>query len=333
MRITIAQRIQPFSHTPGTRCLIPGTIYSVQVFPALVRVFSEEQQIQEFLLGIQGPVNDFTVQLDLEKGAVLVWGKAANGFFRYRIKADAGMIRLESEKGEMLSDFSMKYEGPFTEPAFKERISFGSHKKQDWDLVRRRQDLKEVFPVWYALGQVTPSAGFGENRSASLFDEIDGTEKIGKEQSYLNLFYAGFEGVLCPRGEDRDHLGFELSPVGGGLSATPLLSEGWKRIRQMFVSVSDGTLCVLPELLPLFHSGRMIGIQLEGIGELDIEWSKKQIRRMQLRSEMEGELHLAFQKQLKSYRIESERMKERVSVGEPLEVQKGVLYEFDQFQK
>ena len=63
IRISIAERFKPFSHTPGTKYILPYSTLTVQVFPTLIRV--EEREIP---LELTGPVVDFTAQIDLEKG-------------------------------------------------------------------------------------------------------------------------------------------------------------------------------------------------------------------------------------------------------------------------
>ncbi len=43
MRIAIAQRLRPFSHIPGTTCVVPGSIYCVQI---LTRLFAPLFNVQ-----------------------------------------------------------------------------------------------------------------------------------------------------------------------------------------------------------------------------------------------------------------------------------------------
>ena len=63
MKIAIAERLKPFSHTPGVACLIPGTCWKVEAFPTLLRIGEK----YDLPLPITGPVADFTLELDLEK--------------------------------------------------------------------------------------------------------------------------------------------------------------------------------------------------------------------------------------------------------------------------
>ena len=97
--IKIVEKIRPFSHLPGTCLLIPFTHWQLQAFPSLLRIndlYSEE--VQEIALPVEGPVSGFTVELDLEKGDILIFGKGQNGFFSYKIYKQADVLLLSSKK-------------------------------------------------------------------------------------------------------------------------------------------------------------------------------------------------------------------------------------------
>lgn len=77
MHIEIAERLKPFSHFPGTSLILPGSAYQVQIFPCLIRIFHLRETfpvlITELTLNLQGPLQQFTVCNDLEKGRISVW--------------------------------------------------------------------------------------------------------------------------------------------------------------------------------------------------------------------------------------------------------------------
>ncbi|MGH2639026.1 MAG: hypothetical protein ACRDF4_07075, partial [Rhabdochlamydiaceae bacterium] len=133
MMIEIAARLKPFCHKPGTTCVIPLTSLQVQVFPTLLR-FTDllTGNTWDEKLEWKGPVEGFTVELDLEKACVEVFGKTAAGFRRFKIKET-------SSKSETL-----------------ERLSLGKHTKLDWELVCRRMEMEEMVPVLFQLGQLVP---------------------------------------------------------------------------------------------------------------------------------------------------------------------------------
>src|SRR5579871_5182907 len=101
MRITIAERLHPFSHKNGTKFLLPGTSFSVQVFPTRLDFLDLEGRVVPFnvCFEVAGPVRDFTAELDLEHGALRVFGMTRKGYMRYRVFAKKEGIWLIVEKG------------------------------------------------------------------------------------------------------------------------------------------------------------------------------------------------------------------------------------------
>lgn len=195
MNITIAERLRPFSHLPGTQLMLPGTPYLFQIYPSFVVIFdlsgAYPRKIYELIPEIKGPVEKFTVMLDLEKFCLFVWGHSCEGYFRYRIHATADFhwyITMESipsdgmrwntpknmlwVKKKETSDWILLKEKVFSKDIIaveplKEmdacipiktmsRLSLGNNKTQDWEMVRRRLDLTEILPVWLRLGQTVP---------------------------------------------------------------------------------------------------------------------------------------------------------------------------------
>ncbi len=302
-RIVIAQRLRPFSHEPGTKCLLPGSTHEVTIYPALIVINK-----QEIPIPLTGPVQDFTVQLDLEKGYVKVWGHYVEGFLRYRIQANTdGSFSIITEKSPLENLFPQEMKTPY-QPQSEERLSLGSHKAQDWSLVSRRADLSEIFPVWFRLGQLLPHSHSEDIDSllSTCQQQIFSREKLKIFPSFLNLFRAGFDSILAPRLIDTQHQGFPLPPVGKG-SPLALLTEGSKLIRSLFFSQEGNKIEILPLLPPEFHAGRFVSISCGALGTLDMEWTKKSLRRLVFHSHTNSEIQFIFPKELKSYRLEGER--------------------------
>ena len=135
MTIQIAARLKPFCHLPGTTCVIPLTHVQLQVFPTLLRFLDfATGKAWEEKLDWKGPVEGFTVELDLEKGCVEVFGKTQSGFRRVPIKQDLAMKKPEIE-----------------------RLSLGSHAKLDWQPVSAAWTWKTV-PALFKLGQLVPDS-------------------------------------------------------------------------------------------------------------------------------------------------------------------------------
>src|ERR1700722_5434308 len=113
--ITISQKLTPFSHRPGTSCLIPGTTFEAEIFPALTRIYDlsglERKLVKEIPLQIQGPLSHFTVMQDLERGSLQIWREG----LRQHLLPSLEIVE-EKKSGLPL-------------PSHFEKLSLGSHKK------------------------------------------------------------------------------------------------------------------------------------------------------------------------------------------------------------
>ena len=153
--ISIREKTRPFSHHVNTRSPLPGTNLVVQGSPEKIVIGD-----LEVVLG-HDPYLPFTQILDLERNCVWISGKG----FRVKVFAVASGIYV----GERF----FSHEHSFHLPKNIERLSFGVHKAQDWEMVLRRMDMKEILPVVYHLSQKVPKeeeAGRFEYRS--FFEEM-----------------------------------------------------------------------------------------------------------------------------------------------------------------
>ena len=310
LRIKIGARLRPYSHIPGMVCLLPGTTTRMTVYPTKI-VYDDLSgafpvKVKEVDFARTGPVQGFTVQQDLERGRVSVWGHAQEGYFQF----------IEEGKA----------------PEQIERLSLGSHKAQDQALVQRRLDFTEIFPLWFQLGQMLPPlTEKAFEGSLVLLDDCQKTIASNKPETILTAFekvyLAGFEGLLSPRLNDEDYQGLGVSPASTN-SASPLwlLKKGTELIRSLFINFSGEKLTLLPALPPQFHSGRLLGARLEGIGTLDMEWSKKEMRRCVIHCSQTTEIAITATHQ-KSFRLNKQK---RHSSGAVLQLTPGE-WQLDQF--
>lgn len=322
MKIRIAERLRPFSHSPGTRLILPRGGQVLTLYPTLFQVDGETLP-----LDLSGPVKEFTVQLDLEKGCVWVWGRYRQGYRRFCLWSEDGNFRMAEVRGPNKEKIPVFTSQPF------ERLSLGSHKKQDWCLVRRRGDLKEIVPHWLRLAQLTPSVAPHQEGMLKYLQQVR-KDKTTLQGQLQQLFYAGFEGILNPRLEDADYLGLEIPEVKGSPSPLPLITEGARFLRSLFIEQSN-EIAILPCLPVAFHCGRMVSIDLGSVGMLNMEWSKKLIRRMVFYSAADQEKKFLFQKEIKNFRLkkDSESDGKIVSSEASLTFSKSSVYYFDRFQK
>ena len=336
MQIKIAERLRPYSHRPGITFILPGSSLSMQVFPTLIRVADlKNVSVEEIKLNNEGPLKDFTVQQDLEKGCLRIWGNGPSGFIRYRFHAVKDRFIIKMEKGHdklgPLAEGNSVYS-----PRSTDRLSLGMSKQQDWTMLSRRQDLAEIFPLWHRLGQLIPQIESEPVKYRTLLGECrqaiqEATPDIVLDP-FMNLFLAGFKEGLTPRLRDEDFHGFSL-PVCSSATPLVLLSEGAKMIRSLFVQWEDENISILPLLPSQFHCGRLIQVET-GWGTLDLEWTKKKVRRMIFRAEKTGRLNFHFKK-VKKYRLRHGN-KDRgqfLKAGDFIEIQAGQIYWFDNFEQ
>ncbi|HSX11832.1 MAG TPA: hypothetical protein VLF94_08970 [Chlamydiales bacterium] len=325
--IKIAERLRPFSHTPGAACIIPGTCLEIEAFPTLLKVANTEIKLK-----LTGPVKDFTLEQDLEKDCVRVYGKAKEGFFRLKIEATDAGLDIAVEKGPLKSHH-IPLETQYVHKHPCERLSLGNHKAQDWDLVQKRCDLKEFLPVLFALGQKIPLIPPQKPSGTARLLELP-SDRSDLEWALEALFKAAFTKILIPRLIDDQHHGLVSDePVQG--NRFYLVQEGAKLVRSLFFRQNERRIAFLPNLPISLDCGRMVGLQAPGIGEIDFEWSKKVLRQVAIRASTPGEVILELQSEIKSLRVRKS-MKDkgrRLKSTDPVLLEPGQTVLLDRFQK
>jgi hypothetical protein len=300
MAIEIAVRLKPFCHRIGTACLIPRTSLQIQAFPTLVR-FTDLQTGKSWdeKLDWKGPVEGFTVELDLEKGCVVVFGKTAAGFQRRTFQENMPKLSLE-------------------------RLSLGKHTKLDWELVLRRMDIEEMVPVLFQLGQMVPTV----EGSTPITQFLEFRDKVGVYKQLSAFFKTGFHGMMAPRLADDDFQGIvEEGKVGG--SPLVLLTRGYQAVRSLFFN-EDAGFSFLPNLPPQFHAGRLLHLQTSQGDLLSIEWSSKQLKKVVIKPAASREVPLIFQKFITTFRV-NKKIKQKCH--EPLFLTAGKTLFLDRFEK
>jgi hypothetical protein len=316
MKITIAERLRPFSHLPGASCVIPWSSFKVQAFPALL-IFENlnTSEKNEYKLDWKGPVKEFTLELDLEKGVVWVYGKTLEGHRR---------ICIEMQEAGIAIDKKPVFSGTRLLPHPLERLSLGMSKKLDWELVCRRQEMAEILPIWFRLGQMVPKV-----KTTSLFQEC---EKLDVVSTYLKLFLMGFEGILSPRASDTAHQGIASELPESSLA---LLTEGAKYIRALFFKETAESWDFLPCLSPEFHAGRFVQLETKSGDKIDFEWSKKLLQKVVIHAESDREILICLPKPLTSCRLRTS-LKQKGSrhlMENPLILRPGQKLFLDRFEK
>lgn len=367
MRISIAERLRPFCHLPGTATILPGRGYQVQIFPCFIRIYHLEKGLPllltELNLDLKGPLEQFTICNDLEKGCITVWGKTLEGWMRYHL-----ISALKHEGVRLFVDhapangFSIDKEGvrhvlydkewldllepgtsfePYQIPPC-DRLSLGSNKAQDWEMIKRRFDLAEILPFVHRLGQLIPptAAASLQEGTLSLLEDCRQSFASNRpeqgQEKWLCFLLGCFNNMLVPQLEDFNYQGFigDRPLCSSNISPLVILSEGARLIRELFIQQKEERLLILPYLFPSLPCGRLLEVPLEGEGKLSMEWTKKSIRRLTLHAGQDQEFIFKFRSDVKSYRLrQHEKEKgERKNCSAPLFLKKNSDYLFDNFQ-
>lgn len=323
MKIAIGEKIAPFSHEPGKRCLVPGTDWVVQPFPAHLIVGDAH-----FPIGVTGPVKEFTIQLDLERMRVWVWAIANEGYYRYSLEGVGGGIALTVDRapkgGLSIGPHTLAAKekillvsgGRHISKPIREKVSLGNLKAQDWDLAMRRMDLKEIVPALFLLGQVTPDFPHASGGSASFLP------------ASLDLFVrVGLSDLIVPQLTDTKYQGICRSDGSGDPIA--LLSQAYLSIRSCLIEECNPVLKILPRLPKDWDAGRATQLLVAGIGAIDLEWSRNAIRQMVVRADRDSKPTIQFVKSVKSFRLNGKSVENSAE----LIFEASKVYQFDRFQK
>jgi len=315
--IEIRARLYPFSHTPGVACLLPSTSHRVEVFPSLIRCGEHEWPLE-----VEGPSARFTVVQDLEHSCVTVFSES----YHVHLLPDLTLVSGKRPKNTSVS---------------LPRYHFGDHKKLEWERVKARCHMGEVFPLWLRLGQLLrlPHVPIDTSGMFSLLTKCEEVISEHKPERILpafkKVFLAGFEGMMIPRNQDSEHQG--ILPSKAEISTTSplyLLTWGAELIRSLFFRSYGQELVILPELPPELFAGRIVG-ETFTFGTCDIIWSKKELTALVLHAQTSGEIHLHFPPMWSSFRLKRGKHThcQRIPCGTPLAIEAGEHYVLDCFEK
>jgi hypothetical protein len=347
MRILSRDRFRPFVSRPGICLPCPGSYFVLQIFPTRIRIFDHQEPeakfIKEILLHLQGPVYEFSAQLDLEKENIHVWMKTKEGHLRYDITQKEEVLYFESKKGQILWSF----EGQAQEQSLnvpvkakahllkdRERLSLGCFKKQDWDLIVKREEMSEILPFLFLLCQEMPPSTpmDGDSLIEDLKKAIDQNDKKLILPYLKDIIRAGTYDLLVSRRTDEDHRGYAKPPFQAQTSFA-FYSLLFPLIRKLFIQESKEVIALLPVLPPELHSGKLTNVKMEG-GKVSIEWSNHRLKKVHISSEKKQKLLLRFPKGLQSARFRElpDRTGKKIFSENPIVLKEGGHYFLDQFR-
>lgn len=323
MSLSIAQKLVPFSLREGSFCILPKSLYSLRVYPALFQIYDRHQKrIEEIKLEHSGPFSAFQVQANLDKGLVEIYGRGNQGYFSLQVAAQEGGIFFFLKRGEPIfctlffqgKTYLLKKNSPLKIPISLqlgnfslERLSFGMHKKQDIESIYRRKDPKEIFPLWHKIGALLPSVKnpvlsgvqllLKESEEALFQKQVEKTKDL-----LLLLFQIAFSGIYVPSLEDLTYQNLKLPPKDSSSEPYWLLKQGSFLIRSLFFQERGDSLIFLPHLSKEFAFGRFCYLTTSW-GIVHMEWSKKSLRRVVLQAKNPQSLCLIFPSSIRKYRL------------------------------
>lgn len=338
MWIDIRDRFKPYSHLPKTEVLVPGRAVTAHVFPARVELYSASELLASWTWQVAGPVLDWTVVQDLERGRIEVSGKDKNGFFRYYLNHD---LSLTIDRGslEPEEEVSLKPDGVaafFIPP--KERLSFGCYQTQDVERLRQNTNMSLILPLWFHLGQWMKPFFAPECQEDTLCGVCQTMILERKKEEVFSLlaqiWQAGFHSLFSPRKKDLNFQGFALDPTHDAWS---LPFWGTKWIKEILIQSTKGTLELLPLLPKELPAGRMNQVELfDGNLHSDFEWRKEMPRRVLLKPSVQMTFNLKFPHFVDRCRLRTsiqDHQGKKVLNGDSISLEPNHIYFLDHFEK
>jgi hypothetical protein len=367
MKIEIAKKYIPYSQVSGASCIIPNTTLLLTAYPKKlviedIKTNSQKNKKIEFDWDIKEFFTKFFVFQDLEKDRVVIQAITnKNKFYRFIVLASMDHVSLFLENMpkeipfEVNANFKtsltngtlhrkdeleIKFLGyVFLQNANIEKLSLGSHKKQDMELIDRRSSLIEILPLVYLLAQKIPNISEKSYLKTHLLKEIEKKnikdQKDEIEDLFLCFYKTYFSSILTPNDGDYSHQFFKnMADLKLGVTRAVILKKAYEVIRHLFFKESKNEISLLPCLLTSFHQGRLINID-STIGLIDILWSKKSLKMMTVRSTKTKKIKFNLQSHIKTFRIRKTKKEKGIvyKVDDLIKIEKDQIYLFDRFFK
>jgi len=318
----------PFCHEVPVRAPLPGTPLGAVIYPAYIKILDMHSEELFFEHHFDfGPLENFTVFLDIERKAITVQGKSKKGFVRYKIENDSFHF-LKPEKS------SITFTQPYPHMTHKrEKLFFGCYKAQDIFSIRRRMQLSEIIPFWYLLAQSFPKQDDRSFEEPSLYAEAYACkDKNLFKEKLIDLFQAGFSGLFFPRLRDEDHLGYTLPVLTKerGISPVLLLQKSFGLLRKSFFQEGEGKLFFLPFLPKELPFGKMIDVQTKKGHTIAFEWTKRKVKCVKIQPVEDESFSLIFDKSIKRCRVNKS---EWIENGAQVQLKRGRALFLDRFEK
>ena len=347
MIIKIANRFRPFSHVANSITLIPNSELAAEIYPSYIHIFNvaTKDTLYEKHFSF-GPLEKFTVILNLEKGRIEVTGRAASGFIRYFVDPTSiYFLKGGEEEKKVIFQEDKKIE-PLLQRC---RLSLGCHKAQNAEAIFARQDLTEILPIWFFLSQSLPKVADVKKPhfSPTLLTQVEEALKAndkgeGVYTALAAFFKAAFKGLFFPRLTDDYHQGF-LLPIIQASHPFPLLilQKSYPLICQLFFQERERERekmwRFLPCLPPQFHAGKLCDLVTSKGHKISLEWTKKTIFRLEIQAISDDHYAFKFHPDIKRFRLlnqgTSKTLGSVCSNGQEIMLRKNESYLLDRFER
>jgi hypothetical protein len=333
--ISIKDRFKPYFQGAHETCMVPKSPWTLEAFPQEF-IFKHGDKSHVLKLNLQETTEFFQLEQDLEKDLIKIYSQSKSGYFQFEIFHKDQFIHVVFKRGKEISiefqgkelilkkgDLVSFEAGPSFSTDHIERLSFGMNKKMDWQLVKKRNDLKEILPILFFLGQkIEPSLN-----PEGLIHPSD----VVQFKHFLRSY---FHHMLVPRrGSDRrEGIFSELLPANFPLEK--LLRFGYESIRLWLIQEDEAEISLLKSLPKEFVSGRVTGLKTR-LASFDIEWNKGKIFKVKVTGLKDGLLNLSWPKYVDSFRLRH-NLKERgrfISLDQEIVISPQKVYYLDKFQK
>jgi len=353
MLIRIKEKFKIISHDLGTSFLILNTSYFVKIYPGILsfKDLSSNNTFKVFLK-FQGSVKNFTILQNLFNGNIEVNFHTKKGFLAYKIFVKEKNVYLYFDR---ITDQDLKIEfNNLINVSLKQKILLpiklisitipeellflGIYKKSDLYFIRKRENLNEILPFIFLYSQFYLEARYSCClKKKCLLKEINKCiqkkEKQNLNETFLNAFKVHFFSAFIPRMNDEEYQNI-VDIDEKGLNPFCVFNNFYHSIKSMLIEFSDNQLFILPCLLKEFHHGRAVNIKTS-IGSIDIEWSKKLLKKAIFRPLRNDRLKLVLQSDIKTFRIRTSK-NEKGKIFKNLDniaFQKNKIYLLDKFKK
>ncbi len=348
MKITLSQRLKPFSFCKGGEITLPGSFVTLKIFPTKVEIFPLGGEEKKLFFALQGPFPLFFYQSNIEKRRIEVFFRNDRGFFSYHLflrkgkfsfflaRGDFLVLEEKGIKSELRKKQTLSWDLTPVESSnnFCEKIAFGCHKKQEIEKVLLRKDPKEFFPFWFRLGNLCPRLG---KEKSPFFSDME-KAFLRKDPTFLVkrlslLLEVAFSGFFVPSLQDKTE---QNLPFPSGDLAHPylLLQEGAFWIKHLFLQEEKEGLALLKNLPKELPFGRAKGL-ICFLGKIDLEWSKKKIKKAILYPEKTGHFRLFLKPCFQRFRLRRRKKEKGVFVRADsfFSIEKGNTLYLDRFEK